>query len=196
MPNSLKIDEDQRFFEDSLNRCDVVVHGRMSYEGQANSPRRKRIILTRKVAATAPDPANPNSDLLESGGRVLRGGRQGDRRRLRHGRHPRRAGRLQPVSQDGLRRLLHVPCAGCDASGRRTGLAEQRQGKTAEQVLEAAGLKSGPVRFSAARHAHRVDAPGWLDPRGPIAKTAKDPPWSVSLRWYRPAPRNRRGSYT
>ena len=36
MPNSLKIDEDQRFFRNSPNRCDVVVHGRMSYEGQAN----------------------------------------------------------------------------------------------------------------------------------------------------------------
>ena len=38
MPNSLKIEEDQRFFEDSLEQIAiVVVHGRMSYEGQANS---------------------------------------------------------------------------------------------------------------------------------------------------------------
>lgn len=61
MPDTLKIEADQRFFEDSLNSSDLMVHGRMSYEGQANSPKRKRLILTRKVAAIAPDPSNPNA---------------------------------------------------------------------------------------------------------------------------------------
>ena len=66
MPNSLKIEADQRFFESSLNRTDLVVHGRMSYEGQANSPRRRRLILTRRVADVAPDPCQSQCSFLES----------------------------------------------------------------------------------------------------------------------------------
>jgi hypothetical protein len=39
------------------------VHGRNSHEQQPNSPRRKRIVLTRSVEATAPDPTNPKAVL-------------------------------------------------------------------------------------------------------------------------------------
>ena len=68
MPPSLKFDGDQNFFESSLDRVDLIVHGRDSYEDQPNSPRRKRIILTRKVEAAAPDPANPNATLWNPAG--------------------------------------------------------------------------------------------------------------------------------
>jgi dihydrofolate reductase len=59
MPDALKVEADQRFFADSLDRVAAVVHGRHSHEGQPNSPRRRRLILTRSVSAVEPDPENP-----------------------------------------------------------------------------------------------------------------------------------------
>jgi dihydrofolate reductase len=61
MPDELKFEGDLRFFTAALDRADLIVHGAHSGEGQPNSPQRKRIVLTRKVAAIAPDPANPNA---------------------------------------------------------------------------------------------------------------------------------------
>ena len=63
MPDELKFEGDKAFFTAALDRADLILHGRNSYEDQPNSPRRKRLILTRKVAATAPDPSNPNATL-------------------------------------------------------------------------------------------------------------------------------------
>src|SRR5256885_15968969 len=61
MPGELKFEGDKRFFPAALDRADLIVHGRHSGEDQPNSPRRKRIILTRTIGATAPDPTNPNA---------------------------------------------------------------------------------------------------------------------------------------
>jgi dihydrofolate reductase len=58
MPAALKFDADQRFFERGLDRVDVVVHGRHSHEQQPHSSQRRRLILTRRIAALAADPAN------------------------------------------------------------------------------------------------------------------------------------------
>jgi hypothetical protein len=63
MPDTLKFEGDARFFSAALDRADLIVHGRHSYEDQPNSPQRKRIILTHRVAALAPDPDNPNATL-------------------------------------------------------------------------------------------------------------------------------------
>ena len=63
MPNELKFEGDKSFFSAALDRADLIVHGRNSYEDQPNSPNRKRIILTRKIAAVASDPANPKAVL-------------------------------------------------------------------------------------------------------------------------------------
>src|ERR1700733_4486402 len=63
MPDELKFKGDQQFFNAALDRADLIVHGRHSYEGQPNSPKRRRIILTSKTAALAPDPSNPNATL-------------------------------------------------------------------------------------------------------------------------------------
>ena len=68
MPGTLKFEGDKRFFTDALDRADLIVHGRHSEEGQPNSPRRKRVILTRKIAALADDPANPNATLWNPAG--------------------------------------------------------------------------------------------------------------------------------
>ena len=59
MPDALKVEADQRFFDSSLDRVAAVVHGRHSHEGQANSPRRRRLILTRRISAIEADPKNP-----------------------------------------------------------------------------------------------------------------------------------------
>src|ERR1700726_3242720 len=58
MPDSLKFEADQRFFERGLDRVDVVVHGRHSHEQQPRSHLRRRLILTRQIPALAADPSN------------------------------------------------------------------------------------------------------------------------------------------
>jgi dihydrofolate reductase len=68
MPDELKFEGDKQFFNAALDRADLVVHGRHSYEDQPNSPRRKRIILTRRIAAIAPDPSNPKATLWNPAG--------------------------------------------------------------------------------------------------------------------------------
>ena len=68
MPDELKFEGDKRFFSAALDRADLIVHGRNSHEEQPNSPKRKRIVLTRKVEATAPDPTNPKALLWNPAG--------------------------------------------------------------------------------------------------------------------------------
>ena len=68
MPIELKFDGDKRFFTAALDAADLIVHGRNSYEDQPNSPRRRRIILTRSVGAVAPDPSNPKAILWNPAG--------------------------------------------------------------------------------------------------------------------------------
>jgi hypothetical protein len=68
MPDELKFGGDKAFFTAALDRADLILHGRNSYEDQPNSPRRRRVILTRKVEAIALDPANPKSTLWNPSG--------------------------------------------------------------------------------------------------------------------------------
>ena len=68
MPNELKFEGDKKFFTAALDRADLIVHGRHSQEDQPNSPRRKRIILTRTVGAIASDPSNPKATLWNPAG--------------------------------------------------------------------------------------------------------------------------------
>jgi dihydrofolate reductase len=63
MPDTLKFEGDKTFFTAALDRSYLVVHGRNSFEGQPNSPRRLRLILTRAVSALAPDPKNRKATL-------------------------------------------------------------------------------------------------------------------------------------
>jgi len=58
MPDQLKFEADQRFFERGLDGVDVMVHGRHSHERQRHSDLRRRLILTRKVPTIADDPSN------------------------------------------------------------------------------------------------------------------------------------------
>src|SRR5262249_46861450 len=68
MPDAIKIEADQRFFDTSLDRVAAVVHGRHSHEGQANSPRRRRLIVPRKISGLEPHPNNPLARLWNPAG--------------------------------------------------------------------------------------------------------------------------------
>jgi hypothetical protein len=68
MPDELRFKGDLQFFSAALDRADVIVHGRNSYEDQPNSPQRTRIILTRSVAGVASDPTNAKATLWNQAG--------------------------------------------------------------------------------------------------------------------------------
>jgi len=68
MPDALRFESDKKFFSAALDRADLIVHGRHSAEGQPNSPGRKRVILTRSIAALAADPSNPKAILWNPSG--------------------------------------------------------------------------------------------------------------------------------
>jgi len=68
MPEALKFEADQRFFERGLDHADAVVHGRHSHEQQARSHLRRRLIVTRHVDTFAPDPSNAKALLWNPAG--------------------------------------------------------------------------------------------------------------------------------
>jgi hypothetical protein len=68
MPETLKFEGDKQFFNAALDRADLIVHGRHSHEGQPNSPQRKRIVLTRAIAAVAGDSTDPKTTLWNPAG--------------------------------------------------------------------------------------------------------------------------------
>lgn len=68
MPNSIRNDADQKFFQDGLDRAALILHGRHSHEGGPRADRRKRLVLSRQVATIAPDPSHPNSLLWNPAG--------------------------------------------------------------------------------------------------------------------------------
>lgn len=70
-PPELTVDADQHFFAERLDAADVIVHGRNSQEQQRNSPRRKRIIATRKIASIESDPTNANAVLWNPAGAAI-----------------------------------------------------------------------------------------------------------------------------
>ena len=71
MPDAIRNDADQRFFQAGLDRVAAVVHGRHSHEGGPRAARRKRLILTRQIADLAPDTTHPNSLLWNPVGAPL-----------------------------------------------------------------------------------------------------------------------------
>jgi hypothetical protein len=71
MPNSLKFDADQRFFDAALDQVDVVAHGRKSHEGQANSHARRRLLMTRCVTSLEREASSANVWLWNPAGITL-----------------------------------------------------------------------------------------------------------------------------
>jgi hypothetical protein len=68
MPQGLKFEGDQRFFSSALDRADLIVHGRRSFEDQPNSRLRTRIVLTRTTSSIARDPSNAKATLWNPSG--------------------------------------------------------------------------------------------------------------------------------
>jgi len=71
MPDAIRNDADQKFFQGGLDKAAAIVHGRHSHEGGPRADRRKRLVLSRQVAATAPDPAHPHAMLWNPSGATL-----------------------------------------------------------------------------------------------------------------------------
>ena len=68
MPDQLKFEADQQFFERGLDGVDVVVHGHHSHEQQPHSHLRRRLIVTRKIPGIAADPSNEKALFWNPGG--------------------------------------------------------------------------------------------------------------------------------
>ncbi len=68
MPPALQNRADQRFLSEALDRAAALVHGRHSHEAHGNSPRRRRVVLSRRVAAIAADPESPHAVLWNPAG--------------------------------------------------------------------------------------------------------------------------------
>ena len=71
MPASIQNEADQHFFQDGLDQAAALVHGRHSHEGVSRAARRKRLVVTRQIAAVAPDLDHPNSLLWNPTGATL-----------------------------------------------------------------------------------------------------------------------------
>jgi dihydrofolate reductase len=71
MPATLRNDADQRFLQTEMDRAAAIVHGRHSSEGGPRAERRKRLIVTRQVAALAPDLSHANTVLWNPAGATL-----------------------------------------------------------------------------------------------------------------------------
>lgn len=67
-PPGLLIEADQRFFRETLDAADVLVHGRNSCEGGADAGQRRRIVLTRRIATIARDIENRRAILWNPAG--------------------------------------------------------------------------------------------------------------------------------
>jgi dihydrofolate reductase len=57
-PQALIVEADQRFFRERLDAADALVHGRNSGEGGPDAAKRRRIVLTRRIAGAERDPDN------------------------------------------------------------------------------------------------------------------------------------------
>ena len=70
-PAALQFEADRRHFESGLERADAIVNGRHSAEPHPDAAKRRRLIVTRRVAGVAPDPDNPKARLWNPAGASL-----------------------------------------------------------------------------------------------------------------------------
>lgn len=71
MPDSIKNEADQKFFQGSLDHAAAVVHGRHSHEGGPRADRRRRLLATHRTDAIAPDTKHPHALLWNPAGASL-----------------------------------------------------------------------------------------------------------------------------
>lgn len=146
MPNSLKFESDQKAYEEALDRAALIVNGRLSYEGQPNSPHRKRLVVTRSVAGLDRDPGNPNARLWNPAGASLETAAAA--LGVRSGAIAVIGGTFVfslflTIGYDAFH-LSHAP--GVRLPGGVPVFREQTGGRSPDEVLAAAGLKEGLVR--------------------------------------------------
>ena len=72
MPDELKFEGDKAFFTAALDRADLILHGRNSYEDQPNSPLRRRDHPDAEGRRDRARSVQSESHALESRGRDLR----------------------------------------------------------------------------------------------------------------------------
>jgi dihydrofolate reductase len=70
-PAALTLEADQRSFFEMLDQATALAHGRYSNEGGPAAARRRRLILTRRVAGIARDPRNDKAVLWNPAGAAL-----------------------------------------------------------------------------------------------------------------------------
>ena len=70
-PPALSFKADQEFFHSSLDRAAALVHGRHSHEGGPRAGGRRRLVLTSRIATTAPDASYPHALLWNPAGTPL-----------------------------------------------------------------------------------------------------------------------------
>jgi hypothetical protein len=146
-PSSLKLDADQRFLDAALDHAAVLAHGRISNEEQPNSPKRRRLILTRKIAALARYPNNPNARFWNPAGASLEEacaavGSQSGAVAVLGG--PEVYSYFLTVGYDNfhLSRAVKVRVpGGVPLFGKR------ELGRSPEEILSGAGLKPGPTKW-------------------------------------------------
>ena len=157
MPKSLNLEADQHFFEKALDHAAVVAHGRLSQEDQPNSPKRRRLVLTRKIAGAPP--GQRERKVMEPRRRVTRGGVRVGRMLFGRGRGSRRPARLQSFSEDRLRRLLPQQRPQGEAAWWRAGLRGMPPGRTHRGGPASTGHRAGSNSMARRRgDARRVEA--------------------------------------
>jgi hypothetical protein len=145
-PEALVFKADQRFLERELDHVDAVIHGRHSHEGHANSPARRRLVLTRKVEAFAPDPHQRKCMLWNPAGASV------DEACCALGRAAGTIAILGGPDVYGLfleigYHVFHLCRAGkVKLPGGVPVFSQVRDGRTPEDVLRRAGLHPGPTR--------------------------------------------------
>jgi len=70
-PDCIRNDADQHFLQAAMDRAAAIVHGRRSHEGGPRAAKRKRLVVTRQVPATAADNSQPNALLWNPAGTSL-----------------------------------------------------------------------------------------------------------------------------
>ena len=146
MPAGMIVEADQKFFHGSLDQAALVVHGRHSHEGGPRAAGRRRLVVTTRIAALAPDPSRPKSLLWNPKGASL------EEARARLGAPaglcavvggPRVYGLFLDLGYDAfhLSRAPHVRLP-----GGRPVFPDVGPDRTPEDVLTEHGLKPGPLR--------------------------------------------------
>jgi hypothetical protein len=145
MPQALINRADQRLLAEALDRAAVLVHGRHSHEGEGNSARRRRVVVTGRTATIAADRDAPHAVLwnplgapfaaacaalgVDGGLAAILGGPQVYALFLTRGYAAFHLSRIASVTVPG-----GLPVFG-------------RDGRPVEEALAAAGLKAEPPRW-------------------------------------------------